>query len=72
MLDAFDKSFRAHKKPFFLVFWSRDPDGTQHNQRDGSGRIQVGIGGPTSRAAVDNADGALQRILDFLDVHDPT
>src|SRR5262249_10834830 len=24
--------FRERNKPFLLVFWSRDPDGTQHNQ----------------------------------------
>ena len=26
--------FKARNKPFVLVFWSRDPDGTQHNQGD--------------------------------------
>ena len=26
--------FKARSKPFVLVFWSRDPDGTQHNQGD--------------------------------------
>jgi hypothetical protein len=26
--------FRERNKPFLLVFWSRDPDGTQHNQGD--------------------------------------
>ena len=25
--------FKARDKPFVLVFWSRDPDGTQHNTR---------------------------------------
>ena len=25
--------FKARNKPFVLVFWSRDPDGSQHNQR---------------------------------------
>jgi hypothetical protein len=24
----------ARNKPFVMVFWSRDPDGTQHNHRD--------------------------------------
>ena len=26
--------FKTRNKPFVLVFWSRDPDGTQHNQGD--------------------------------------
>src|SRR5271169_5907653 len=26
--------FKARNRPFVLVFWSRDPDGTQHNQGD--------------------------------------
>jgi hypothetical protein len=25
-------SFKARHRPFAMVFWSRDPDGTQHNQ----------------------------------------
>jgi hypothetical protein len=27
-------AFKASGKPFVLVFWSRDPDGTQDNQGD--------------------------------------
>lgn len=46
-------------RPFLLVFWSRDPDGTQHNQGDSLGRLAPGINGPTSRAAIRNADGDL-------------
>ena len=29
--------FKARGKPFVLVYWSRDPDGTQHNQGDSLG-----------------------------------
>ena len=43
-------------KPFVLVFWSRDPDGTQHNQGDSLLKVEPGINGPTSLAAVKNAD----------------
>ena len=46
-------------KPFVLVFWSRDPDGTQHNQGDSLGRLVPGINGPTSFAAIKNADDNL-------------
>jgi arylsulfatase A-like enzyme len=56
-------------KPFALVFWSRDPDGTQHNQGDSLGTLFPGINGPTSRAAVQNADRTLGQLLAWLDGH---
>ncbi|HVZ20077.1 MAG TPA: alkaline phosphatase family protein, partial [Vicinamibacterales bacterium] len=55
--------------PFAMVFWSRDPDGTQHNNGDSLGTLYPGINGPTSIAGVRNADRALQRLLDWLDAH---
>ncbi len=58
--------FKAAGKPFVLVFWSRDPDGTQHNQGDSLGQLVPGINGPTSLAAVKNADDNLAAILDTL------
>jgi arylsulfatase A-like enzyme len=54
---------RRRGRPFVLVFWSRDPDVTQHNQRDGAVDWKVGIGGETSRQAVRNADRTLADIL---------
>ena len=56
-------------KPFALVFWSRDPDGTQHNQGDSLGTLGPGINGATSRQGVQNADHALAQILAWLDAH---
>ena len=56
-------------KPFALVFWSRDPDGTQHNQGDSHGTLLPGINGPTSRDGVQNADRTLARLLAWLDAH---
>ena len=53
-------------KPFVLVFWSRDPDGTQHNQGDSLGQLTPGINGPTSMAAIRNADDNLRQIRDAL------
>jgi hypothetical protein len=47
--------FKAQGKPFVLVFWSRDPDGTQHNQGDSLNSLTPGINGPTSMAAIRNA-----------------
>jgi hypothetical protein len=49
-----------------LLYWSRDPDGTQHNQGDSLNTLAPGINGPTSKAAVRNADDNLRQILDYL------
>ncbi len=54
---------RRRGRPFVLVFWSRDPDVTQHNQKDGAVDWKVGINGETSRQAVRNADRSLATIL---------
>jgi arylsulfatase A-like enzyme len=51
--------FKAGGKPFVLVFWSRDPDGTQHNQGDSLNSLTPGINGPTSMAAIRNASDNL-------------
>lgn len=61
--------FKQAGKPFVLVFWSRDPDGTQHNQGDSLGKVTPGINGPTSLAAIRNVDanlGALRARLKEL------
>ena len=59
--------FKADGKPFVIVFWSRDPDGTQHNQGDSFQRLEPGINGPTSLAAIRNADSNLAVIRRALD-----
>ena len=58
--------FRARNRPFILVFWSRDPDGTQHNQGDSLNQLTPGINGPTSLASIKNADENLRRIRQAL------
>jgi arylsulfatase A-like enzyme len=58
--------FVAAVKPFALLYWSRDPDGTQHFQGDSLNQLVPGINGPTSKAALRNADNNLQQILDFI------
>jgi hypothetical protein len=70
LLKLFQGDFHKYNKPFFLVFWSRDPDGTQHYQGDSLNRLSPGINGPTSKSAVENADWALQQILDSLELYD--
>ena len=59
--------FKERNKPFVLVFWSRDPDGTQHNQGDSLNTLTPGIDGPTSLAAIRNADDDLARIRSTLE-----
>src|ERR1700733_6490620 len=51
--------FKAAGQPFVLVYWSRDPDGTQHNQGDSFRGLTPGINGATSLAAIKSADNAL-------------
>ena len=55
--------FKARNKAFVMVYWSRDPDGSQHNQGDSLGRLVPGINGPTSLAAIKNADDNLANLL---------
>jgi len=54
--------FKAKGKPFYAVFWSRDPDGSQHAQTDSKGQLTPGVNGPTSLKAIANADGDLAAI----------
>jgi hypothetical protein len=54
--------FRERDRPFILVYWSRDPDGTQHAQGDSLNALVPGINGPTSLAAIRNADDNLNQI----------
>ncbi|WP_407175167.1 alkaline phosphatase family protein [Bradyrhizobium sp. STM 3562] len=59
--------FKARNKPFVLVFWSRDPDGTQHNQGDSLNSTTPGINGPTTMASIKNADENLAQLRKALD-----
>jgi predicted AlkP superfamily pyrophosphatase or phosphodiesterase len=58
---------KARNKPFVLVFWSRDPDGTQHNQGDSLNTVIPGINGPSSMASIKNADNNLAQLRKALD-----
>jgi predicted AlkP superfamily pyrophosphatase or phosphodiesterase len=59
--------FKARNKPFVLVFWSRDPDGSQHNTGDSLNTVTPGINGPTSLAGIRNADSNLAQLRKALD-----
>ncbi|MDB5440738.1 MAG: nucleotide pyrophosphatase [Caulobacteraceae bacterium] len=58
--------FAKRHKPFVMVYWSRDPDGTQHNQGDSLNSLTPGINGPTSLKAIRNASDNLQQLRDAL------
>jgi arylsulfatase A-like enzyme len=59
--------FKARARPFVLVFWSRDPDGSQHNTGDSLNTVTPGINGPTSMAGIRNADDNLAQLRRALD-----
>jgi hypothetical protein len=59
--------FKARNQPFVLVFWSRDPDGSQHSTGDSLNTITPGINGPTSLAGIKNADSNLAQLRKALD-----
>lgn len=58
--------FKQRQKPFVMVYWSRDPDGTQHNHGDSLNQIVPGINGPTVQAARQNVDKNLAQIRSAL------
>ena len=78
MVDAVKQAILptlAAHPPFLLLFWSRDPDGTQHNQADSaveynppdtSDGLVPGINGPTSKKALRNCDDDLRQLFDYL------
>jgi arylsulfatase A-like enzyme len=62
---------------FAAVYWSRDPDGTQHNNGDafnaadpGNNSLTIGINGPTAKKGVNTADTNLKQIIDYLQATD--
>jgi arylsulfatase A-like enzyme len=64
--DVILPRFKKDGRPFVMVFWSRDPDGTQHNQGDSLNQLEPGINGPTTMAGIRNASNDLQRLRDAL------
>ena len=58
--------FADDGKPFAMLFWSRDPDITQHNATDSVGEFDPGINGPSGLAAARNADTQLGALMAAL------
>jgi arylsulfatase A-like enzyme len=57
---------KENGKPFVILYWSRDPDNTQHNALDSEGKLVPGINSTSGRAAIANADADLKGILETL------
>jgi len=51
--------FKEAGKPFAMLFWSRDPDASQHGTKDSLGEYEPGINGPSGKAGTRDADTAL-------------
>src|SRR5258708_12302571 len=51
--------FQKSGRPFVLLFWSCDPDMSQHNTKDSIGKLEPGINGPSAKAGTHNADTML-------------
>jgi hypothetical protein len=64
--DVLLPRLQASGRPFVLLFWSPDPDSTQHAQSDSPNSLTPGINGPSSRAAVAGAASDLQRLRNAL------
>ncbi len=58
--------FKEGGKPFVMLFWSRDPDISQHNTTDSIGETVPGINGPSGKAGTRNADTVLGELRDTL------
>jgi arylsulfatase A-like enzyme len=58
--------FAGSGKPFAMLFWSRDPDITQHNATDSVGEFDPGINGPSGLAAARHADTQLGALMAAL------
>lgn len=58
--------FKEGGKPFAMLFWSRDPDMSQHNTKDSLGEYQPGINGPSGKAGTRDADTTLGELLATL------
>jgi arylsulfatase A-like enzyme len=78
ILPQFVKDIQAGtSQGFAAVYWSRDPDGTQHNNGDafnaadpGNNSLTIGINGPTAKKGVQDADANLKQLIDYLKATD--
>lgn len=57
---------KASGKPFAMLFWSRDPDVTQHNAADSEGKLVPGINATSAYTAIYGVDANLKALIDSL------
>jgi arylsulfatase A-like enzyme len=53
----------ASGKPILLLFWSRDPDASQHSAKDSIGKLIPGINSAGGRSGIKDADDTLAALL---------
>jgi arylsulfatase A-like enzyme len=58
---------KASGKPFVLVFWSRDPDASQHEAKDSIGKLSPGINGAGAKAGIRNASRTFAGLMAALE-----
>jgi arylsulfatase A-like enzyme len=58
--------FKQSGNPFALLFWSRDPDYSEHHTEDSVGEYEPGINGPSAAAGTSNADAMLGELMAAL------
>ncbi len=58
--------FKESGKPFAMLFWSRDPDYSQHHTEDSVGEYEPGINGPSAVAGTRDADAILGELIAAL------
>jgi arylsulfatase A-like enzyme len=52
--------------PFAMLYWSRDPDASQHSAKDSFGKLTPGINSASGRAGIKDADDTLAALLAAL------
>ncbi len=56
----------ASGRPFAMLYWSRDPDASQHSAKDSIGKLTPGINSASGRAGIKDADDTLAALLAAL------
>ncbi|HEY0104544.1 MAG TPA: alkaline phosphatase family protein [Rhizomicrobium sp.] len=64
--QALIPGLKDNGNPFVMLYWSRDPDATQHSATDSEGRLVPGINSPTARIAIASADFQLHVLMEAL------
>jgi hypothetical protein len=52
--------------PFVMLYWSRDPDNSQHGTKDSLGKLTPGIDGPSGLAGIKDANDSFATLMAAL------